>query len=120
MEVTILKNLHLNTIPTYFESIITNLISNAIKYRSPDKKAFIKISAKKEKRKTVITIEDNGIGIDLSKNKEKIFGMYKTFHGNSDAIGLGLFMTKSKINVLGGTIEVESKTKEGSVFKVIL
>jgi PAS domain S-box-containing protein len=120
VEVTILKNLHLNTIPTYFESIITNLISNAIKYRSPDKKAFIKISAKKEKRKTVITIEDNGIGIDLSKNKEKIFGMYKTFHGNSDAIGLGLFMTKSKINVLGGTIEVESKTKEGSVFKVIL
>jgi PAS domain S-box-containing protein len=120
VELNIIKDLQLNTIPTYFESIISNLISNAIKYKSTDRRPFIKISAKKEKKKTVITIEDNGIGIDLSKNKEKIFGMYKTFHGNSDAIGLGLFMTKNKVNVLGGTIEAESKRKEGSVFKVIL
>lgn len=120
VELNIIKDLQLNTIPTYFESIISNLISNAIKYKSSVRKPFIKISAIKEKKKTVITIEDNGIGIDLSKNKEKIFGMYKTFHGNSDAIGLGLFMTKNKVNVLGGTIEAESKRKEGSVFKVIL
>jgi signal transduction histidine kinase len=46
--------------------------------------------------------------------------MYKTFHDNSDAIGLGLFMTKNKVNVLGGTIKVESNLNEGSVFKLIL
>ena len=110
----------LNTIPSYFESIITNLISNAIKYKSPEKKHQIKIFAGKEKRKTIITVEDNGIGIDLTKNKDKIFGMYKTFHDNTDAIGLGLFMTKNKVNVLGGTIDVESKIYEGTVFKLIL
>ena len=114
------KDLVLNTIPSYFESIITNLISNAIKYKSPEKKHQIKIFAGKEKRKTIITVEDNGIGIDLTKNKDKIFGMYKTFHDNTDAIGLGLFMTKNKVNVLGGTIDVESKIYEGTVFKLIL
>lgn len=120
IELNIDKDLVLNTIPSYFESIIANLISNTIKYKSLERKLIIKISAKKEKRKTVITIEDNGIGIDLSKNKDKIFGMYKTFHNNTDAIGLGLFMTKNKVNVLGGTINVESKINVGTVFKVIL
>lgn len=120
IELNIDKDLVLNTIPSYFESIIANLISNAIKYKSSERKLIIEISAKKEKRKTGITIEDNGIGIDLTKYKDKIFGMYKTFHNNTDAIGLGLFMTKNKVNVLGGTINVESKINEGTVFKVIL
>ena len=120
VDLNIDADLVLNTIPSYFESIISNLISNAIKYKSPERKLIIKISAKKEKRKTGITIEDNGIGIDLTKYKEKIFGMYKTFHDNTDAIGLGLFMTKNKVNVLGGTIDVESKINEGTVFKMIL
>lgn len=120
VEVTVESDLILNTIPTYFESIVSNLISNAIKYKSPNKKPFIKITALKEKRKTVIFVEDNGIGIDLIKNKDKIFGMYKTFHNNSDAVGLGLFMIKNKIEVLGGTISVESKPAKGTIFKIIL
>lgn len=120
IEQNITKDLKLNTIPTYFESILFNLVSNAIKYKSPKRKLVLKISAVKDKKKTVITFEDNGIGIDLIKNKDKIFGMYKTFHNNSDAIGLGLFMTKNKVNVLGGTIKVESKINEGSIFKLIL
>lgn len=114
------KNLKLNTIPAYFESIISNLISNAIKYKAENRQLKLTISATKEKRKTAINIKDNGIGIDLLKNKDKIFGMYKTFHTNSDAIGLGLFMTKNKVNVLGGTINVESQINEGSIFKLLL
>lgn len=120
VEVTVAADLILNTIPTYFESIVSNLISNAIKYKSLQKKPFIKIKALKEKRKTVIFVEDNGIGIDLIKNKDKIFGMYKTFHNNSDAVGLGLFMIKNKIEVLGGTISLESKLGKGTIFKIIL
>lgn len=120
VEVTVAADLILNTIPTYFESIVSNLISNAIKYKSIQKKPFIKIKALKEKRKTVIFVEDNGIGIDLIKNKDKIFGMYKTFHNNSDAVGLGLFMIKNKIEVLGGTISLESKLGKGTIFKIIL
>ncbi len=120
VELNIDKDLVLHTIPSYFESIISNLISNAIKYKSPERELIIEISAKKEKRKTVLTIKDNGIGIDLTKYKDKIFGMYKTFHNNTDAIGLGLFMTKNKVNVLGGTIDVKSNRNEGTVFNVVL
>ena len=120
IELSITKDLAVYTIPTYFESIISNLISNAIKYKSPKRKLIIKITARKEKRKTLITVEDNGIGIDLIKNKDKIFGMYKTFHNNSDTIGLGLFMIKNKVNVLGGSIKVESKINSGSLFKLVL
>ena len=120
IELSITKDLTVYTIPTYFESIISNLISNAIKYKSPKRKLILKITARKEKRKTLITVEDNGIGIDLIKNKDKIFGMYKTFHNNSDTIGLGLFMIKNKVNVLGGSIKVESKINSGSLFKLVL
>ena len=120
VELDIDKDLVLHTIPSYFESIISNLISNAIKYKSPERELIIEISAKKEKKKTAITIKDNGIGIDLTKYKDKIFGMYKTFHNNTDAIGLGLFMTKNKVNVLGGTIDVKSNRNEGTVFNVVL
>lgn len=120
IEITCDANLKLSTIPTYFESIMSNLISNAIKYKTTTSIPYIKINASKEKRKTLITIEDNGIGIDLVKNKDKIFGMYKTFHNNPDAIGLGLFMTKNKVNVLGGTISLESEVNKGSCFKLIL
>ena len=120
IEITCDTNLKLSTIPTYFESIMSNLISNAIKYKTTTSIPYIKINAIKEKRKTLITIEDNGIGIDLVKNKDKIFGMYKTFHNNPDSIGLGLFMTKNKVNVLGGTISLESEVNKGSCFKLIL
>ncbi|MEO8517148.1 MAG: PAS domain-containing protein [Flavobacterium sp.] len=87
---------------SYFESIIFNLLTNAIKYRSPIRKPIIDITAVKIEDETLLTIEDNGLGIDLDKNKTKIFGMYKTFHDNSDAVGLGLFMIKNHIESIGG------------------
>lgn len=98
----------------YLESIIYNLISNAIKYRKPDIKPIIKISAEIENGKCVFSISDNGIGIDLKKNGEKLFGMYKTFHGNNDARGIGLFITKNQIEALGGKIDVRSKLGVGT------
>ena len=60
------------------------------------------------------------MGIDLEKNGHKIFGMYKTFHGNEDAKGIGLFITKNQLKAMGGKIDVESKVGIGSTFKVLL
>jgi signal transduction histidine kinase len=112
--------MEIRTIPSYFESIMFNLITNAIKYKSPERNPVIEITAKRANSKTAILVSDNGIGIDLHKNKNKIFGMYKTFHGNNDAVGLGLFMTRNHVEALGGTIEVESEMGKGSTFKVVL
>ena len=120
ISIEVADNITLNTIPSYFESILFNLISNAIKYKSTLNKPKIEIIVKKPGTIATIIVKDNGLGIDLEKNKEKIFGMYKTFHNNDDANGIGLFMTKNHVEALGGKIEVKSKVNEGSQFKVSL
>jgi len=104
--------------PAYLESILLNFISNAIKYSDPNKKSYIELDAYKEDDRIILQIKDNGIGIDLSKNGDKLFGMYKTFNGNSDARGLGLFISKNQIESMGGYIKTESILNIGTTFKI--
>ena len=108
----------INAVPSYVESILTNLITNSIKYRSEEKTPTIEINSHIEDKYTVLTIKDNGIGIDLEKYGEKIFGMYKTFHHNKDARGIGLYMTKNQIEAMNGKITVESEVNKGTTFKL--
>ena len=112
--------LQVNVIPAYLESIIFNLISNAIKYKSPHRRPLLNIGYEINEQYTVITFKDNGLGLNLNKNGHKIFGMYKTFHGNNDARGIGLYLTKNQIEAMNGKIEVESEEGVGSVFKIYL
>ncbi|SCY80129.1 sensor histidine kinase [Flavobacterium caeni] len=120
INISVPPEMTLKTIPSYFESIMFNLLTNAIKYRSPDRAPQIDISAKKIKGKTEILVKDNGLGIDMVRNRNKIFGMYKTFHAHPDAVGLGLFMSKNHVDALGGSIEVDSTPGKGTTFKVVL
>jgi PAS domain S-box-containing protein len=106
--------------PAYMESILLNLITNGIKYRHPNRAPEISLTTYMIKGKLVLEITDNGLGIDLSKHGQKIFGMYKTFHGNSDAKGIGLFITKNQVDAMGGNIEVTSEVNKGSSFKIYL
>lgn len=115
---TIPADLTLNIIPTYLDNILQNLLSNAVKYQSPERNPELEISYKKENEFHVIKFKDNGLGINLKKNKHKLFGMYKTFHGNENAKGIGLFIVKNQIEVMKGKIEVESKEGFGSTFKL--
>jgi PAS domain S-box-containing protein len=108
----------IQAIPAYLESILLNFVTNGIKYRSNDRKSFIKTHTTLEDGFTVLHIEDNGIGIDLKKNRDKLFGMYKTFHGNKDARGIGLFITKNQIEAMNGKIEVESEINVRTIFKI--
>ena len=106
--------------PAYMQSIFLNLISNAIRYSHSDRKPEITIDFYTEKDKKVLQISDNGIGIDLNKNRDKIFGMYKTFSTNSDSKGIGLFITKNQIDAMGGSIYVESEPNIGTTFKIYI
>lgn len=108
----------INYNPGYLESILYNLISNAIRYKHPNRKPIITIKSYKEKEKDILEIADNGIGIDLTKNSDKIFGMYKTFHNHSNTRGIGLFITKNQVQSMGGTITVKSIPNTGSTFKI--
>jgi len=103
----------------YMESILLNLITNAIKYRHPERLPYIKIKTKKGPNgKTILTFSDNGIGMDMEVVKDKIFGLYKRFHKNADSKGIGLFLTHSQITSLGGTINCDSAVNVGTTFTI--
>src|SRR5690606_15883531 len=110
----------ITTIKSYLQSAVFNLVGNAIKYRSEDKPPVIRISAAKKKDHTVIVIEDNGIGIDLATNGERVFGLYSRFNTTYEGKGLGLYMTKTQIESIGGTITVDSTPGIGTTFTITL
>jgi signal transduction histidine kinase len=106
--------------PAYLESILYNIISNSIKYRHSDRKPEINISLVKEGEKMILQISDNGIGIDLVRHADKIFGLYKTFTNNADSKGIGLFITKNQVDAMGGMIMVDSELGIGTTFKIYI
>ncbi len=102
----------------FLNSVFLNLFTNAIKYREPSRQLKIEIRAKVLNDNTIISFTDNGIGINLEKNRSKIFGIYKTFHSNKDAKGVGLFITKNHMEAMGGKIEVQSTLGAGTTFNL--
>jgi PAS domain S-box-containing protein len=107
-------------IPAYLDSIVLNFLTNAIKYRSKDRDATIKLSSEIQGEYVVFNIKDNGLGIDLEKFGDRLFQMYNTFHRNKDALGIGLFITQNHVESLGGYIKVESEVGVGTTFSVFL
>ena len=102
----------------YLESIILNFLSNAIKYSHPGRQPIISIDY--IENKNILQITDNGVGIDLEKYGDKLFGMYKIFHGNKDARGIGLFISKNQIEAMGGKVEVVSELNRGTTFNIYI
>lgn len=101
----------------YLESIFLNLLTNAIKYADEHRKPLIRIKTRiNSKGKNQLLVSDNGIGIDLKKHKNNIFGLNQTFHQRPDSTGLGLFLIQSHLSEMGGKIEVESEVGKGTTF----
>lgn len=107
-------------IEAYLDSILLNLLTNAIKYRSDDKVCIITLNAKLEGSFVVLSVKDNGLGLDLKTHGSKLFSLYQTFHRNKDSRGVGLFITKNQIESLDGKIEVKSEVNKGAEFLVYL
>ncbi len=105
---------------SHIQSILLNLITNAIKYRAPERDPLIEIKTTKESGMVIISVKDNGLGIDLAKYKEKLFGFYQRFHERIEGKGLGLFIIKSQVEAHGGKIEVESEVGIGTTFHISL
>ncbi|HEY3404861.1 MAG TPA: tetratricopeptide repeat-containing sensor histidine kinase [Ohtaekwangia sp.] len=116
------ENLKVDTrcygIPAYIESILYNLLSNAIKYRSPDRNLEIKIHAEYAGEYLKVVIEDNGIGMDLQRNSDRIFNLYQRFHDHVEGKGIGLFLVKTQIESLNGTIDLDSEVDRGTKFTI--
>ncbi|TGM34695.1 PAS domain S-box protein [Leptospira levettii] len=116
VDVIIPNDLVLYTIPVYFESIVNNVLSNAFKYISQKSIGYIRIETKESEDFIILSITDNGIGIDLEKYRSKMFKMNSRFHPNIEGKGMGLFLTKYQIESLGGKIEVESQVGKETSF----
>ncbi|OXB02158.1 PAS domain-containing sensor histidine kinase [Flavobacterium oncorhynchi] len=108
----------LNTNKAYIESILLNLLTNSIKYKSENRKLKISITAEQIDQQVTLTFKDNGIGIDLDRNRDKVFGLYQRFHNYPDSKGLGLYLVKSQVETMGGTISIESEVNKGTTFTI--
>jgi PAS domain S-box-containing protein len=113
------KSLPVFSHKAYLYSVFYNLVNNAIKYRSAEPPE-IKISVVEEPESIIIQVEDNGIGIDLIKNKDDIFKPYKRFNVSVEGKGLGLFLVKSHVEALNGKVEIASEPGNGTTFKITL
>lgn len=111
------EDIVVNYNPAYLESILLNFIFNAIRYSHEDRLPVIELSCHHEDR-LVLQISDNGIGLNLEKHGDELFGMYKTFNGNPDSRGVGLFISKNQIDAMGGRVTVESEVGVGTTFKI--
>jgi len=104
----------------HLESIFLNLITNSIKYASPERHLQINIVSERTDTGIRLNFTDNGIGIDLERYGDRMFGLYQRFHASKEGKGLGLYMIRSQIVASGGDIEVFSKPGEGTTFVVHL
>ena len=106
-------------IPSHLRSIFQNLLTNSIKYRSPNRIPEIFIETSVSNGYICMMVQDNGMGIDMDK-KDKVFGLFKRLTEVEDGKGIGLFLTKSQVESQGGKIDLKSKLGEGSTFYVYL
>ncbi|HMI03893.1 MAG TPA: ATP-binding protein [Pedobacter sp.] len=111
---------HIHSLKSYVYSIFYNLISNSIKYKRADVKLVLSIKSHCAGDNVILTFRDNGKGIDLQQNGDKLFGLYKRFDTSVEGKGLGLYMVKTQIETLGGQIDVQSKINSGTTFMITL
>jgi PAS domain S-box-containing protein len=102
----------------YLESIFQNLLTNAIKYRSSQRRPTVHFRSLLANSHLELQVTDNGQGIDMEKFGDKVFGLHKTFHDHQEARGVGLFLVKTQVEALGGSISVKSEVDKGTTFTI--
>ncbi|MBS1603793.1 MAG: response regulator [Bacteroidetes bacterium] len=104
----------------HLKSILQNLLTNSIKYAKPDQPPVVDITTTGAGNFVILELKDQGIGIDLSINREKVFHMFQRFHTHKEGLGLGLYLVHSIVDAYKGRITVESEVNKGTVFKIYL
>jgi signal transduction histidine kinase len=102
------------------QSILYHLISNSIKFKSTGRRPEIHVTLHQNGKYQVLSIKDNGIGLDLKKYSHKVFYPYQRFHNQSSGKGLGLYLVKVQAESLGGMVTLDSKVNEYTLVEVHL
>jgi light-regulated signal transduction histidine kinase (bacteriophytochrome) len=108
------------TVRAMVQSVFYNLLSNALKFRSPDRPLRIQASSRISGDHAIITVSDNGLGLDTVLYKDKLFRLYTRFHSHVEGRGLGLYLVKTQLEVVHGSIDVQSTPREGTTFSVMI
>lgn len=113
----------IKSISSFIQNIMHNLIDNAVKFSCQEKDSKVTISLSKKGRKNILTVSDNGVGMDLQEKDNRIFKLYERLDPKTSKVngrGLGLYLVKNQVNALQGKIKVESELGSGTTFTVEL
>jgi signal transduction histidine kinase len=108
------------TVRAIIHSVFINLLSNSIKYRTPDRHLKVSVSATSSGHSVVIRFEDNGMGLDLDRYGDSVFKLFKRFHNHVEGRGMGLYLIKAQIESLNGSIQINSSVGTGTSFEISL
>lgn len=108
----------LHSFSPYLESILYNLLSNAIKYKSEKRHLKVTVTSSIRNNHVELKVSDNGIGINMQQHGDKIFGLYRRFHDHVQGKGMGLFLVKTQVIVLGGSIHLLSEEDVGTCITI--
>jgi signal transduction histidine kinase len=104
----------------YLESILKNLISNALKYRAPERAPTVQVHSRRQGLAVVLTVTDNGRGIDLARDRERLFEPFARLTADGEGTGLGLHLIQALVQQRGGSLDVSSTLGIGTTFTVLL
>ncbi len=107
-------------VPSFAFSILKNLVSNAVKYRQEDRPLKVNVKSEREDNFVLLTVQDNGIGIDLKRHKNDLFHVFRRLTDKAEGIGIDLYIIKNLIEGNGGFIDVKSEPGKGSAFTCYL
>lgn len=111
---------YVHAVPAYLDSILSNLISNSIKYRAEHKPSFIQITTEEVPSGWKIGVEDNGLGFDSKLFSRKIFEPFQRFHTHKEGKGLGMFLVKTQVTAMEGMIELHSEPNKGTHVSIMI
>lgn len=106
--------------PVALRSILQNIISNAIQYSSAVPFPEIKITTNYSVNEVLISVEDNGVGIDLETNESKVFGLFKRIENDESGSGIGMYIVNKLLENYGGKLLLKSELGKGSEFTVVI
>lgn len=106
--------------PVALRSILQNIISNAIQYSSTVPFPEIKITTNNAVNEVLISVEDNGVGIDLETNESKVFGLFKRIQNDESGSGIGMYIVNKLLENYGGKLLLKSELGKGSKFTVVI
>ena len=104
----------------HLRSVVANLLGNSLRYRDPARRPVVRVEASTDVDTTVLTVADNGLGLDVERVGDRLFGLFNRFHTHVEGSGMGLHLTRSIVRAAGGDVTVESTPGAGATFRLEL